>query len=104
MSEGEITGVSASSEFIIVNVRVKPGARHAKIEVGTAGELIVKVMAKPVEGAANAAVIEALSDFFDIAKSRITLSSGPKSKLKRFAITLQGSDDRVRIENLLQPH
>ncbi len=94
--------MSASSDFIMLNVRVKPGARQPKIELSTAGELIVKVTAPPVDGAANKAVVKALSDYLSIAKSRIVLTSGTKSKIKRFAISVQASEDRARIESLLQ--
>lgn len=94
--------MSASSKPMVLSVRVKPGARQDKIEKTPEGDLVVKVRARPVDGEANNAVIESLSDFFSVAKSRIELVSGPKSKIKRFAISLQASDDKERIENLLQ--
>lgn len=96
--------MSALSEQVTFSVRVKAGARSESISAGEKGEIIIKVRAKPVEGAANVAVIEALSSYLGIAKSRISLESGPKSKTKRFAISLLERDDkevREKLENLL---
>ena len=96
--------MSALSELITFSVKVKPGARSESISPGIKGEIIIKVRAKPVEGAANTAVIEALSKYLGIAKSRITLESGAKSKAKRFAISLLERDDneaREKLEKLL---
>lgn len=56
---------------------------------GSDSKLIVyKVSVKeaPVEGKANEAIIKALADYFDVAKSNITLISGQSSKQKVFEI------------------
>lgn len=52
----------------------------------TDGNFIVRVAARPVEGKANAAIIQALSGHFGIAPTRIRLIGGEKSKIKRFEI------------------
>lgn len=97
-------GVNALSNLFTFSVKVKPGARSESIAAGVKGEIVIKVRAKPVEGAANTAVIEALSNYLGIARSRISLMSGAKSKAKRFAISLLERDDEVvreKLENLL---
>lgn len=86
-------GVIASNDKIIFNVKVKLGAKMIGIEANEQGDIIVKVRERPIEGQANTAVIEALSEFFNVAKSRIFIVGGEKSKLKRFAISLSGRDD-----------
>lgn len=93
-------GVTVSSDKIVFNVRVKPGAKKIGIEANEQGDIIVKVRERPIEGQANTAVIEALSEYFAIAKSRIFLVGGEKSKLKRFAISLSGRDDKEVREKL----
>lgn len=93
-----------SNDNIVFEVRVKPGSKVEGIELASTGVVVVKVRARPVEGAANKAVIEALSEHFSIAKSRIFLVSGAKSKVKRFAISFLERDDkeiRERIEKFI---
>jgi len=46
----------------------------------------VSVKEAPVDGKANEAIIEALAEYFDTAKSNITLISGQSSKQKVFEI------------------
>ena len=53
------------------------------------GEMVIyKVSVKemPVNGQANEAIIEALAEYFDTAKSNINLVSGQSSKQKIFEI------------------
>lgn len=96
----KIIGVTVSNDKIIFNVKVKPGAKTIGIEANEQGDIVVKVRERPIEGQANSAVIEALSEYFSIAKSRIFLVGGGKSKLKRFAISLSGRDDNEVREKL----
>ena len=57
--------------------------------MGLQGELLkIKLMASPVEGAANKACCEYLADFFGLAKGKVVLLSGSKSRQK--AILLRG--------------
>lgn len=46
----------------------------------------VKIMARAVEGKANKAIIEYLSDILNIPKSKITIVNGEKSSIKTIAI------------------
>jgi len=92
--------VKVLPDRIEINVKVKPGSRFEAIEMNDQGEFVIKVRAKPIDGEANVAVIQALSDYLKIAKSRISLSSGAKSKTKRFAISRQVGDDSEVQESL----
>lgn len=62
-------------------MRVTPGARSAGIEVAD-GRLLVKVRAKPMDGEANQAVLQALAAALGIAPSRIALLRGATSRDK----------------------
>ena len=62
-------------------MRVTPGARSAGIEVAD-GRLLVKVRAKPTDGEANQAVLQALAAALGIAPSRIALLRGATSRDK----------------------
>ncbi|MDP3790957.1 MAG: DUF167 domain-containing protein [Candidatus Omnitrophota bacterium] len=69
-----------------ISVRVKPNAKKDKVEKISEDEYVVFVKAKPRDGKANYAVREALADHFDIARSRVVLITGEKSKKKIFSI------------------
>ena len=65
-----------------ITVRVKPGSKVESVEKSADGELVVRVKAPAKEGKANTALVKALSNYFDIPKSRISISGGLSSKNK----------------------
>ena len=73
------------TEFILT-VYLQPGAKKSEIVGLHDGNIKIKVKAPPVDGKANAALINFLSEFFDVPKSSITIISGDKSRLKKVAI------------------
>jgi len=62
-------------------LRVTPGARSEVLSIDR-GQLLVKVRAKPQDGAANQAVLELLAKALDIAPSRIELLRGASGREK----------------------
>lgn len=64
-----------------INVRIKPNARRSKVEKTEQG-YTVYVNEPPIENRANIALVESLSDHFDVPKSRIKIVAGLKSKNK----------------------
>lgn len=48
----------------------------------------IKIMARAIEGKANKAIIEFLSDELDIAKTKIKILNGEKSSIKTIQIKL----------------
>lgn len=62
--------------------RVKPNSKEEKLEKVSDNEFILWVKAPAKEGRANEAAVELLSNYFDMAKSRITIIKGHKSKNK----------------------
>jgi uncharacterized protein len=69
-----------------VDVIVKPGSKQPGIAFE--GEtLVLRVRERAIEGAANAACIRALAEFYDIAASSVTLLRGAKSRKKVFALS-----------------
>lgn len=62
-------------------LRVTPGARQEGVEVDS-GRVLVKVRAKPQDGAANDAVLEMLADALGVATSRLRLLRGATSREK----------------------
>jgi uncharacterized protein YggU (UPF0235/DUF167 family) len=62
-------------------LRVTPGARSEGIELGE-GRILVKVRAKPQDGAANAAVLALLAQALGEATSRLRLLRGATGRDK----------------------
>jgi uncharacterized protein YggU (UPF0235/DUF167 family) len=69
----------------IFNVRVTAHARQNKV-VENDGALRVYTTTAPENGRANDAVIELLSEYLDVPKSRIKLIKGQTSRDKVFAV------------------
>jgi hypothetical protein len=65
-----------------LSVRVKPNSKNAGVEKLSDKEYIVRVNAPAAEGRANKAVIEALSDYLSVPKSRISIFRGISGKNK----------------------
>lgn len=70
-----------------ISVIAHPNSKNPRIEKDLLEVLHVYVHAPPLEGKANKAVTEALTDYFSVKKKDITLLSGQKSKNKLFEIT-----------------
>ncbi len=70
----------------MLEVRVAPRASRAAIGGVHAGALKVSLTAAPVDGAANAALIELLAETLDLPKRAITIEHGHTSKQKRVRI------------------
>ena len=66
---------------MIIQVMIKPGAKHEKIVVTEYG-LIVYLHAKAHDDEANEALIEALAEFFQVSKIMIGIRRGRKSRKK----------------------
>jgi len=87
-------GAEAAVEL---NVRVIPRARKTEISGERDGALVVRVAAPPVEGAANEALIEFLSDALRVPRRAIQIVSGERSRQKRIAIAGVTANDIRRL-------
>lgn len=70
-----------------ISVVVHPNTKKERIEKDLLGDLHVYVNQPPLEGKANKATTEALSDYFKISKANVKLISGVKSKHKLFEVS-----------------
>jgi uncharacterized protein (TIGR00251 family) len=69
-----------------LHIKVKPNAKQQKIAVGEGDFWIVHLKSPPVDGKANAELIDLLSKFLKVPKSSIQIKSGQTSKFKRIEI------------------
>ncbi len=65
-----------------ISIKVKPNSKQDLVEPVGENEFVVRVKEKAIEGRANDAVIELLSDYFDLPKSAFSIVKGLKSRLK----------------------
>lgn len=80
----------AASDGVTLAVRAQPGARKTAIAgiygEGDAAQLKIAVQAPPIEGRANAALIEFLARTFALPKSAVELAAGESSRSKAFRL------------------
>ena len=67
-------------------VRVIPNAKRTEFSGQREGESVLRLNAPAVEGKANKAAVEFLAKHFGIARSRVTLVSGEKTRHKVFEL------------------
>ena len=67
-------------------VLVQPRASRTKVVGEHDGRLKIALAAPPVDGEANAALIEFLSDALNVRKSDVSLLEGETSRRKRLAV------------------
>jgi uncharacterized protein (TIGR00251 family) len=67
-------------------VRVAPRASRNELAGVEAGALKVRLTAPPVEGAANQALVKLLAKSLGVAKGKISVVSGERSRNKRVLV------------------
>lgn len=78
--------ITATPGGIIIAVRVIPRAARSGVAGTRDNALLVRLNAPPVEGAANAELIEILAAALDVPRRSVTIVSGATSKQKRVRI------------------
>ena len=76
--------VRTGPDGILVTVRVRPRSKPGSEVVE--GELLIRVKAAPVEGAATEEARRALAKALGVSPSRVSLHSGARSRVKVFAV------------------
>lgn len=69
-------------DSFVITVRAKPRARVSSLERDPAGAWIARLRSSPVDGRANAELVEVVAGRFDCPKSSVTIISGASSRLK----------------------
>ena len=67
-------------------VKVKPNARQSSFERQADGSWLAQLKSPPVDGKANAELIELVAREFGCAKSGVAIKAGAGSKLKRVVV------------------
>ncbi|HET9864728.1 MAG TPA: DUF167 domain-containing protein [Steroidobacteraceae bacterium] len=65
-----------------LRLKVKPGSRVEELTELADGTWQARVKAPPVDGKANAAVIELVAQHFGVRKAQVTIKSGASGRMK----------------------
>jgi uncharacterized protein (TIGR00251 family) len=82
-----------------LNVRVLPRAKHNAVQRAAGGTWKVRLVAPPVDGKANAALVAYLASCLDLPRRAVRVVSGDKSREKLVAVdglSAQEIDARLR--------
>lgn len=89
MSE-EPLRVTETPEGVVFSIHVQPRASRCEICPPKDGELRVRLTSPPVEDAANKQCVELIAKALGIAKSRVVIKAGSKSRHK--VVKVEGVD------------
>lgn len=85
--------LQSNSDGIVFSVKLVPNSSFSKIADYTQDYVRIKISSPPVENRANKELIEFCSKLFDVNKSKISIISGEKSKIKKILIKNVNIDD-----------
>jgi uncharacterized protein (TIGR00251 family) len=89
MSEGPLR-LTQTPEGVIFSIHVQPRASRCEICPPKDGELRLRLTSPPVEDAANKQCVELIAKALGIAKSRVVIKAGSKSRHK--VVKVEGVD------------
>ena len=75
--------LTPTKDGCVVTVKATPRANKSEIAGADPEWLRVRLQAPPVDGKANAALIELFADLFDLPKRSVEILTGDTSRLKR---------------------
>ena len=74
---------------MILELHVQAGAAKSEFAGEHGGRLKLRLAAPPVEGKANAALIEFLAEYYGVPKRNVRIAAGLRSRRKR--VIIEGS-------------
>jgi uncharacterized protein len=92
--------LETTAQGVVVRVVVQPRASRSRIVGEHDGRLKIQLAAPPVDGEANAALVELVAERVGIKKSAVTLLDGQTGRRKR--LNIEGADAAV-VEAALAP-
>lgn len=88
--------ISYTTDGVIFCVKLVPNSSFSKIVDYTNDYVRIKISSPPLENRANKELIEFCSDLFNVNKSKLSIVSGEKSKLKKILIKDVKYDDVIQ--------
>ncbi len=94
----EVPAIRETAGGVLVEVRVIPRAGRSGVAGLRNGAVLVRLNAPPVDGAANAELIEVLARALGVARRDVEIVAGERGRLKRVrvaGITTSGAAARL---------
>lgn len=91
---------TAADGSLSLTLHIQPGARRTEVAGLHGDALKIRLAAPPVDGKANAALLDFIAATLQVAKSAVSLKSGQTSRRKVVAVAAAPKDAAAR---LLQP-
>lgn len=94
--------ITADPAGVLLDIRIVPRAGRAGVAGTRGGALLVRVNAPPVEGAANAELIDIVARLLGVPKRAVTIVAGERSRLKRVrveGVTVDEAKARFKMQN-----
>jgi uncharacterized protein (TIGR00251 family) len=88
--------LTATPRGVVIAVRAIPRAGRSGIAGTRAGALLVRLAAAPVDGAANAELIDVLARALKIPRRRLSVISGERARDKRVLLEGLSPDEAAR--------
>ena len=73
---------------LMMQIKVKPGARVSTLEEAPDGTWLARVKSPPVEGKANSELVTLVAEHFNCRKASITIKSGASARTKRVTVDI----------------
>lgn len=77
-----------SARPLIIQVKVKPGARTSELVASEAGPWSAQIKSPPVDGKANAELIALFAQHFKCARSAVRIKAGAGGRMKLVEVGL----------------
>lgn len=98
VSEGAIDAAARASDGSTrLRLTAKPKSAREGLEDGPDGSLVVRVSAPPVDGQANARIVELLAGVLGVPKSDVTIARGEGARHKEVVVALPVEEVRARL-------
>jgi uncharacterized protein len=81
--------LKCSGGSLILTLHIQPGAKKTEIAGEHGDALKIRLAAPPVDGKANAALLEFIADRLRVTKGAVTLKSGQTSRRKVVEVTVE---------------
>lgn len=78
--------ITPTPDGVVIDVRVTPRASRSGLAGVRNGALVLRLHAPPVEGAANAEVVDLLAALFEVPRRAVTIVAGSRNRLKRVRV------------------
>jgi len=79
--------ITATTGGVLIDVRVIPRAKRSGLAGSRGAAVLVRLQAPPVDGSANAELVEVLAAVLGVTRREVTIVAGERSRQKRVKVS-----------------